>query len=240
MTSIPTNYCYNLDSLKYKYLERLDKSPEIPDLKAKTAADKFLLRRNRMMKKSSTSDKLKAAVGSLIGTVIPVAMMMKKQGVKNPLKLKYGLKEMLVLSGTPILGGVTIGMLGNDAESNWGKSREGVFQFLNAAIPTWLAGAALSLCENSKKMNNIPAKILSIVGAVLIGVHGAASLSNKICDPQDKRPDRKLTLRDSIANLDDLVAVLVLAKFPIVDKLHLESVIPAIFAYCGYRAGKSN
>ena len=99
MTSIPTNYCYNLDSLKYKYLERLDKSPEIPDLKAKNAADRFMLRRNRMKYQSTTNDKLKAAIGSFIGTAIPMALMMKKQSVKNPFKLKYGLKEMLLLAG---------------------------------------------------------------------------------------------------------------------------------------------
>ena len=68
-------------------------------------------------------------------------------------------------------------------------------------------------------------------------MHGAAALSNIVCDPEDKRPDRKLTLRDSLANLDDLVGVLVLAKFPIVDKLYLDKLLPVIYGYCGYRAG---
>jgi hypothetical protein len=71
-------------------------------------------------------------------------------------------------------------------------------------------------------------------------MHGAASLSNIICDPKDKHPDRKLSLLDSIANIDDLFGVLVLAKFPIVEKLHLDKLLPVIYTFCGYRAGKSN
>ena len=159
------------------------------------------LRRNRQSRKATTQDKIKAAVGSMAGVAIPMAMMMKKQGIKNPLKLKYNLSDMLVLSGTPIIGGVAAGMIGNDKETNYAKSREGVFQFLNAAIPTWLTGATIRLCETTPKLNNIPAKIASITGSLLIGMHGAASVSNIICDPKDNHPDRKLNLKDSLATL---------------------------------------
>ena len=166
--------------------------------------------------------------------------MIKKQGLKNPFKLEYGLKEMLVLSGAPIVGGVSLGMIGNDKQTNLNKSREGVFQFLNAAIPTWLAAATLKWCEHTNGMKSGLAKFTAIASTILIGMHGAASLSNIICDPSDKHPDRKLTLLDSLANIDDLFGVLVLAKVPIVSKLHLDKALPAIYSFCGYRAGKSN
>ena len=198
------------------------------------------LRRNRLSRKSTPEDKIQAAIGSFAGVAIPVAMMMKKQKVKNPFKLKYNLGDMLVLSGTPIIGGVSVGMIGNNKETNYAKSREGVFQFLNAAIPTWLTGSTIRLCETTPKLNNIPAKIASIAASLLIGMHGAASVSNIICDPKDKYPDRKLDLKDSLANLDDMLGVLVLAKFPMANKLHLEKALPFIYSYCGYRAGKSN
>ncbi len=94
----------------------------------------------------------------------------------------------------------------------------------------WLTGAAIRLCETTPKLNNIPAKIASIGGSLLIGMHGAASVSNLICDPKDKHPDRKLDLKDSIANLDDMLGVLVLAKFPMADKLHLEK-NPSIYLF---------
>ncbi|MCM1004644.1 MAG: hypothetical protein NC408_09950 [Candidatus Gastranaerophilales bacterium] len=200
----------------------------------------YLLRRNRQSRQSTTQDKIKAAAGSFVGVALPIAMMMKKQGVRNPHKLKYTLPDMIILSGTPILGGVTAGMIGNDKDTNIAKTKEGVFQFLNAAIPTWLTGASIRLCETSTRFNNIPAKIASITGSLLIGMHGAASVSNLICDPKDKYPDRKLDLKDSLANIDDMLGVFVLAKFPFADKIHLEKILPFIYSYCGYRAGKSN
>lgn len=239
MTTIPT-YNYGNDVVRYKYLERLDKTPEYPDAATHLEANRYILRRSRSRRKEDVSDKLKAAAGATIGTVIPMAIMMKNQGIKSPLKLKYGLKEMLILSATAVMGGVSVGMIGNDSESNLNKSKEGIFQFMNAAIPTWLAAATLKWCETTPKMNNNFAKILATAGTILVGMQGSASVSNLICDPKDKYPDRKLTFLDSLANIDDLVGVLVLAKFPIVEKLHLDKLLPAIYAFCGYRAGKSN
>ena len=81
---------------------------------------------------------------------------------------------------------------------------------------------------------------MTTAATILVGMQGAASISNIICDPKDERPDRKLTLLDSLANIDDLVGVLVLAKFPIIKTLHIDKLLPAIYAFCGYRAGKSN
>lgn len=92
----------------------------------------------------------------------------------------------------------------------------------------------------SKKFNNVPSKIASVIIALTVGMFGTATVSNLIFDPLDKKPDRKLTLKDCLANIDDAIGVFVLAKFPLADKLHLERLLPAIYAYCGYRAGKSN
>ena len=169
MTSIPTNYNYANDHIKFKYLERLDVSPEVPNKRVEANIKKFMLRRDRLSRESNTADKIQAAVGATIGTIIPMLYMMKKQGIKNPLKLKYKLKEMLILSGAPIIGGVSVGMIGNDSKTNLNKSKEGVFQFLNAAIPTWLAGATLRWCETTKGLNNIGAKLASIAATILIG-----------------------------------------------------------------------
>lgn len=185
-------------------------------------------------------DKLKAGFGAILGTAVPIALMMKKQGVKNPLKLKYGLQEMVVLSATSVASGVAVGMIGETKETNKNKMKEGVFQFLNASIPTWVVGGVLKLCESSPKFNNIPSKILSVAGGLLVGMFGSASLSNIICDPKDEKPDRKLTLKDCLINIDDALGVLVLAKIPFIEKIHFEKVLPLVFTYCGYRAGKSN
>lgn len=190
-------------------------------------------------KSSDRNTKIKSAIGSVIGTVVPLAIMMKNRKITNPLKLEYGLKDMVVLSGSSVLGGVAGGMIGSDKKSRKNKAKEGVFQFFNAAIPTWMAGGALKLCETSKKYNNIPFKLFSVSVGLIVGMLGAAEFSNLIFDPKDLEPDRKITLKDCLVNADDALGALVLAKFPLIDKLHVEKLLPLIYTYCGYRAGKA-
>ena len=228
---------------RYSSLEKLDSHPDYGDRQFKKTggmSSYIALREKAYEREITTGDKLKAGFGSIVGTLIPMTMLMKKQGLRNPLKLHYGLKEMIMLSASSIIGGVLCGMIGESKKTNENKAKEGLFQFFNAAIPTWIVAGVLKLCEESKNFNNIPGKMLSVAGGLLVGMYGAASLANVICDPKDIHPDRKLTLKDCLINIDDALGVLVLAKFPLAEKLHVEKALPAIFAYCGYRAGKSN
>ena len=186
-------------------------------------------------KKSKPS--LKSIIGATAGTVIPLAIMMKQRKIKNPLKMEYGLQDMLILSATSVTGGVSAGMIGENKTARMKKLKEGVFQFLNASIPTWIIGGVLKLPENSHNFNNAPTKIFSVIGGLVVGMFGVAQVSNLIFDPKDKEPDRKLTFKDCIANADDVIGALVLAKFPLIDKLHVDKILPLIYAYCGIRAG---
>ena len=111
---------------------------------------------------------------------------------------------------------------------------------MNVAIPAWIVNGAVGMCEHNPKYNNKFCKILSIAGGLLIGMYGAADLSNIIVDPLDKQPDRKLTFKDALINLDDAIGALVLAKIPLVDKLNLQGILQTIYAFCGYRAGSGN
>lgn len=112
---------------------------------------------------------------------------------------------------------------------------------MNATVPTMLVGGAMELIkDNEKYKNSKSVKVAAIVTGLIAGMPLAAFISNIINDPKDKEPDRKLTLKDSIINMDDALGALVVAKIPVVDKLHLEKIMPAIFAWCGYRAGESN
>jgi len=199
-----------------------------------------MLRSHHYEREEILSDKIKAGAGAVLGTAIPICVMMKKRRIKNPFKLEYDLKDMVVLSGSSVAGGVGLAMLGETKTENKNRLKEGVFQFLNASIPTWLVGKAICLCEKGKKTNTAFVKILSMAGALLVGMRGAAEISNRIFDPKDKRPDRKLKLKDCIANTDDAIGALVLARFPLIEKLHLEKALPVIYTLCGYRAGKSN
>lgn len=183
--------------------------------------------------------KINSAVGAVVGTVIPLALIAKKQKT-NVFKIKYGIAEMITTSVGSIIGAVIGGMIGDKKENRKQKVHEGVFQFMNAAVPTMITGAFYTLCERTKSLNNIPTKILGTGLCLVGGMFMAAKLSNKINDPQDKIPDRKLTFKDAVANADDALGVLVLAKVPIAQKLQVEKTLPAIYGWCGYRAGISN
>ena len=236
-----------INSINYKYptLEKIDTYPEFSEryvAKNSSVVDAFISKRNKTHVRSvTTQDRIKAGIGAIAGCILPMAYMMKKQKVKNPFKIHYGLSEMVVMSATSVAGGVAAGMLGEDKDTNKNKVKEGVFQFMNATVPTLLVGGALKLLEdNTKYKNSKPVKVAAIVTSLVAGMPLAAFLSNMINDPKDKEPDRKLTLKDSIINMDDALGALVVAKVPIVEHLHLDKFMPAIFAWCGYRAGQSN
>lgn len=190
---------------------------------------------NEIEEKKNT--KLKSAIGATIGTVLPLGITMKKKGIKNPLKLEYGLKDMLVLSGSSVGGGMTAGMINETKEAKKNKLKEGTFQFLNAVLPTVAVAMSLKLCEKQKQLNNNSFKIFSVALGVAGGMFAALKLSNFIFDPHDKFPDRKLSPKDCLASADEAVGALALAKFPIVKSLNLDKSLPLIYGYCGYRAG---
>jgi hypothetical protein len=81
---------------------------------------------------------------------------------------------------------------------------------------------------------------LAVLAGLAGGMYAGVELANFVTDPKNKLPDRKLGYKDALANIDDAFGALILAKFPCVNKLPLEKTLPFIFAWCGYRAGKSN
>ena len=205
-------------------------------------------KRNHRVEEPDWKNKALVAGGSIIATLLPMVYFAKKQfgkqALKNPInlfKIDYHLKEVLALSTASIVGGAVTGIAVDKKANKKRKVQEGVFQFMNATVPTLLVGGALKLLEdNTKYKNSKPVKVAAIVTSLVAGMPLAAFLSNMINDPKDKEPDRKLTLKDSIINMDDALGALVVAKVPIVEHLHLDKFMPAIFAWCGYRAGQSN
>lgn len=189
-----------------------------------------------------THTKIKALLGSMAGVSLATGIVAKNQKLKlsNPkdwLKLKYGVKELIAISGLGIIGGVLGGMIGSDKKKE--KMDEGVFQFMNATAPLLLVHPVTKMLDKSKSLkDNKIARIGFTIAALIIGMKGAAVMSNYINDPNDKVPDRKLTLKDSVANIDDALGAFAIAKVPLADKV--EKIIPLLFVYCGYRAGQNN
>lgn len=185
--------------------------------------------------------KMKAATGGIIGTALPLVYFTRKNpGLKSVINMKYGLKEMLVTSISGIMGGAAFGMIGEPSKKQERKRKEAIFQIMNCTLPLLGVAGFLKLTDKFKELDNKPAKITGTILGVAFGMWGGARISNKINDPKDLEPDRKIEMKDAIANIDDVFSALVLAKFPFIDKLHIEKTLPLIFAWCGYRAGQSN
>ena len=190
--------------------------------------------RRHVAEEPDTATKLAVAGGSITGTLLHMFLLAKHQKCKI-YNIKYHVKEMVLVSAGSIAGGLVSGLLADKKkEHTKQKVNESVFQFMNASVPPLITGGLYKVSKNIKY--RIAATIIGLFG----GMQLAAKLSNKINDPLDKVPDRKLTFKDSIANIDDALGVLILAKVPIAEKLHIDKTLPAIYSWCGYRAGISN
>lgn len=193
----------------------------------------------------TTGDKLRAVAGASIGTFLPLVYFAKKQNgkinsIKKLINIKYGLKEMTAIASGSIVGGVMFGMFGENKAKRKKKFNEGVFQFMNAVLPPVVVETYMSVTKRNKYLNTPIGKLFGTIVALGAGMYFGAKASNIITDPKDLYPDRQLNMKDAIANVDDVVGGLILAKFPLVDKLHIEKTLPAVYGWCGYRAGQNS
>lgn len=191
-----------------------------------------------------------AAIGAILGVVIPTVMLGKKQhkikidSLKNLWKaidVEYGLKEILITGLGGGFGGLLGGLLDRKEKNKLQKIDEAAFQCMNIAFPAILVAKGIELCSKTKGLNNLFAKVLCSAGGIFAGAWGAVFLSNKlddkVFDKYQPDPDRKLKKKDFIVHVDDFFATLILAKVPFVDKLHINRLLPAIFSWSGYHAG---
>ena len=202
-------------------------------------------KRNHRVEEPDLKKKVIVASGSAAATLLPIIYFAKKQNglkkITDLIKVKYELPQVIGLSTASIVGGVLSGIAADKKPNKKRKVQEGVFQFMNATVPTLLVGGAMKLIEdNVKYKESKKVKVAAIITGLIAGMPLAAFISNIINDPKDKEPDRKLTLKDSVINMDDALGALVVAKIPVVEHLHLDKLMPVIFAWCGYRAGQSN
>lgn len=208
--------------------------------------------------KSDSFTKTKALAGSALGAAAAVGVMAKRQNVRF-WNVEYGLKEIVGLAATSIAGGVIAGSVGATKEDKKEKRTEGLFQFLNAALPAGLVTGGLVLASNSQRYNTPVVKTAVTVLGLLLGMQFASNITNKVTDPHNKVPDRKLGFKDAIANIDDAVGVFAILKSKKavsaadeaaesaakqtsswLHKIPVENLLPVIMAWCGYRAGQTN
>lgn len=187
-------------------------------------------------KEASNKTKIAAAIGAAGGAALAVACLAKKQRTSF-LDINYSLKEMAAVGLGAVAGGVLGGVLTSDRSKHERKLDEGIFQYAMIALPGLAVTGANLACEKFKFMNNLPVKIVATLLALGVGLKLAADTANFVSDIDNNEPDRKLKFKDAIASVDDLIGILVLAKFKIVKKLKLERLLPAVYAYCGYKSG---
>lgn len=199
----------------------------------------FLSHRYHKTRPSEKNEQIKVLTGAVLGTVIPLLYFATKQN-KNIFNIKYGLKEIAGVSGGSIAGGVLGGIVVSNKEERRQKLHEGIFQYSNAVIPAGFVCGFEKLLSKTKFSKNIFAKAGSMVSGIALGTISAVKFANFACDPLDKMPDRKLTIKDSVANLDDAIGALAIAKLPMLDKIPVEKILPLIYIFCGSRAGDSN
>ena len=190
---------------------------------------------------ATKKDKILALTGSAIGVSSVVAGLMRHQKVKNPLKLQIKkVWQMLTMAAAGNIGGILLSSVGEhdaDVKKKW---KEGAFQMLLTASPMLLVDGSVKMLEksSSKILNNNAVKLGVSALGVYIGSHLALAVSNKLRNEREsKKPKRELKPVDMIANLDDVVAMMVLAKIPFADKIKIERLLPFIYTFCGYRSG---
>ncbi len=189
----------------------------------------------------------KPIIGAAIGAISGIALSKTAyKSLNSSIQFKKGLDkeakipfvEALDMITTAVLanvGGVIGGSKGASKESRERKVREAGFQIMNMSIPMILVTLALSTCNKFSKLNN---NISRIIGSI-IGMTSGAFIATKITNltKEDSEPERKYTIKDSIANFDDVIATIKIG-FSKIDKIiPVSKILPFIYTYSGARAG---
>ena len=194
-----------------------------------------------------------AAGGALLGSLLPVVLFAKKQhkGLKidsfknfgKALDIHYGIKEILTVGLSGAAGGLLGGLLDRQEKRKLDKIEEATYQAMNIAFPALLVNWGIKLCEKTKKLNNIPAKLATTALGIFAGAGLAVKIANKVdgklFDKYNDDPDRTFKAKDFIVHIDDVIGALVLAKIPFANKLHAEKILPFIYAWSGFHVGEA-
>ncbi len=199
----------------------------------------YLSYRYHKTRKNETHEAIRAFAGATIGTAIPLMLFAKKQKT-NIFKLQYHLPELIGVGGGGIVGGVLGGIIKTNKQEKKQKLNEGIFQFSNVVLPPIIVTGLSKLIKQFPKLNTLKIKIGTTAVGLVGGMFLAAKFANFICDPFDKVPDRKLSFKDSLANIDDAIGIMALSDIPVLKKFPVSQILPLIYILCGYRAGESN
>lgn len=177
-------------------------------------------------------------LGPLIGSSIGVAgaALLAPKIPKTKSRIVNEVAELLLMAGSANIGGVLGGSFNKTKEQKRKKWKEAAFQVMNISIPMLMVSSALGICSKVKALNNNPSKILGSI----IGMTSGAAIATGITNATREKgaPYRKYTLKDSIANFDDIIMTIKIGFENILDYVPVDKILPFIYIYSGMRAGQ--
>ena len=199
---------------------------------------KITISDNTTPKKYPRADKMNKNIYPLIGSAIGVAtgyFGTRKIDIKKNHHILDELIHLLAMAGGANIGGVLLGSINKTNEQIKRKWHEAGFQMMNTTIPMLMVAFSNALCNKFAPKNNW-LRIITSGLAMGTGAYIATKITNETKAENDK--NRKYTFRDTLANIDDIVATIAIG-FPKLYYLKLETrLMPFIYAYNGMRSGK--
>ncbi len=198
----------------------------------------FQQRHNAKRCKNKQEINTSALAGSVVGTLIPMIIIGKKQNTSF-IKIAYEFKEMIFVGTGAILGGLTFGIIKDKKEKMWNKIKEANFQWItNLFLPTLFVDQLIKYADKKfpEQVNNKIVKAAAIITGIGAGMKIGEILTDKLnyCIDKNHKCKRNVNAKDVLLHIDDIPIALTLSKVPYVDKL-----LPFCFIFSGYQAGKA-
>ncbi len=186
-------------------------------------------------KKTDFEKNIVPLIGSSVG-VLAGYLATKNINLKQNHRIIDELIHLLAMAGGANVGSVAVSSIGKKPDVIKKKIREGLFQTTNATIPMLMVSAANAVCNKTIGKSKPLVRVIASLAAMAGGAMTATKITNKIKPETEAK--RKYTIKDSVANIDDLVATFSIGFEEQADKLKLDTrLMPFIYAYCGMRAG---
>ena len=203
------------------------------------------------------------AVGSLIGTLLPMAIMAGREGLFKKAKglgkllapfnvdykTKNGYLKIIALGGSAVLGGFLGGVINDKGKDTWAKIKEGNYQFItNIVMPVLFCKFYEQMTEklahrfpkidflsSEKNFPKITRSAIIGLAGVVTGVTTGAFLSNQLNKRihKDEIPPRKIHAKDFLIQVDDMAAA-----FTVTGALpFVDKVLPLVYFLSGMETG---
>lgn len=207
---------------------------------------------------STNNKKVIAATiaGTTVGIVSAVALLAKgKEGkfLQRVQAIEYGAKDVILLGGASVTGGLVGGLLSDKKENAKPKLREALQQFGgNILVPVSMLAGALTLYEKHKiKIPNIEKfsektnkyiqaipKAAVTIGTLLIGTKVGNVIMNKFTNKVFKEEKKRcIEAKDFSASVDDVCYSLPFVLDNAAVQKFVATVLPFIFLIPGYETG---